>query len=247
MNLIEKHAINEAEFIHVTSSYEREKILPFRFNPPVIVIPPGIEPEDCARQYNRGWLIGKYSQLKEKKIILFLGRIHPKKGLDLLGAAFKKVIEHRKDIHLVIAGPDEKGYARRVKEIFARLGLSDYVLFTGMLFGDEKISAFYSSDIFILPSYGESFGIAILEAMACGIPVIISNRIGLCPDVKEYKAGMVTDCDSEEIAGAILTLLDNEDLRKSMGKKGRQLAKDRFTSDKEADKVIALYKEILNS
>lgn len=246
IKFIEQKNIKNASLVHVTSIYEKERFLSLGFNKvPVTVVPHGIDVEEYEPRTDSGGLRAKYTKLQGKKIILFLGRVHFKKGFDLLALAFKKIVEKRSDTYLVIAGPDQGGYANKVKEMFAKFNLSENVIFTGMLLESDKLSAFYNSDVFVLPSRGENFGFAVLEAMACKLPVVITDRVGLYPDVEEYEAGVVTKCNSEQIAAAILKLLDNETLRKSMGENGRRLAKDRFAWDKVVDKMIKVYNSVI--
>ena len=168
---IEKYNIKNAATIHAASQYEKSHFLSLGFKAPVVIVPRGADPEDYLPPRQMKALGESYPKLAGKKIILFLGRIHFKKGFDLLAAAFKKVIENKQDAYLVIAGPSEEGYVARVKQLFQKFGIIERVLFTGLVLGDEKLSAFYGSDLFVLPSYGENFGIAVLEAMATGLPL----------------------------------------------------------------------------
>ena len=246
IKLVESRAISNAKAIHVASRYEKDNYEMLGFKTPAIVIPRGVdlsEYSDCVKYQD---LRKRYPKLSGKKIILFLGRMHPKKGLDLLAKAFKKIVNKREDAFLIIAGSGDEGYVSKIKNLFRKNGLSKHVLFTGMLLDSDKLSALYGSDLFVLPSYGENFGIAVLEAMACGLPVIITNKVGLFHDVKEYRTGIITNCDQKEIAKATLTLLNDESMRKAMGENGRRLAKDIFTNDEVADRAARVYREILN-
>lgn len=246
INLIERRNINCSSAIHVTSLAEKKGLEVFKFKTSAEIIPRSVDPNYYRDSKKRDFLTKKYPELLNKKIVLFLGRIHKKKGFDLLASAFEKVIDTRKDVYLVIAGPGEEGYPDKIKRLFEKCGIIKKVIFTGMLLGEEKLSAFYDSDIFVLPSYGENFGIAVLEAMACGLPVVITSRVGLYPDVEKYKAGIITECDSDQIADAILTLLDDGNMRNLMGKNGKRLVEDKFTSDKVADMVIDMYRSVSN-
>ncbi|MCX5686495.1 MAG: glycosyltransferase [Candidatus Omnitrophica bacterium] len=245
ISIVEKSNIKNAKAVHVASEYEREALLSMGFDNPTVIIPPSLSLEDYLNDHGSVSLREKYPDLLNKKIILFLGRIHPKKGLDTLAEAFKKICDKRNDVYLVIAGTGEESYVNLVKSNFKKPGIGNRVIFTGMLLGRDKSFAFYTSDLFILPSYGENFGIAALEAMACGLPVIVTNKVGLFPDIKEYGSGIVTTCNAGQVAEAILKLLDNEALRKTMGQSGRKLVEDRFTNDRIADKVVNIYREVL--
>jgi glycosyltransferase involved in cell wall biosynthesis len=245
IKLIESRAINGAKAIHVASQYEKENFEKLNFKTPAIIIPRGINLSEYSDSVKYQYLKRKYPELSGKKIILFLGRIHQKKGFNLLAAAFKRVV-NQNDAILVVAGWGEGGYVDKVKRLFKGYGICENVIFTNMLLGEDKLSAFFSSDIFILPSYGENFGIAALEAMACGLPVVTTDCVGLSPDIDEYKAGIITDCDAVEIAEALHSLLDSEDLRKSMGENGKRLVRDRFTLDKMAGRMFDMYKTVLS-
>ncbi|MFH1868867.1 MAG: glycosyltransferase [Candidatus Omnitrophota bacterium] len=245
IRIIEKKNIEKAATLHVASEYEKGQFLSLGLESSVTVIPRGIDLDDYKPPHPAKDFRQRHPQLKGKEIILSLGRIHFKKGFDMLAAAFKEIVAKREKTQLVIAGPDERGYAEKVKALFGKLKLQDNVLFTGMLLGEDKLAAFYASDLFVLPSYGENFGITVLEAMACGIPVVITKKVGLSPDIERYKAGMVVDCVKGQISDAILTLLEKKDLRRSMGDNGRRLVEEKFTRDKIADETIKLYDSIL--
>ncbi|MCX5706529.1 MAG: glycosyltransferase [Candidatus Omnitrophica bacterium] len=244
INLVERYNIERAAVIHVASVYEEKRLFFLGFKTPVAIIPRGIDLNDYSGN-DINWLEERYPQLKDKKKILFLGRVTYKKGFILLAQAFEMVLRNH-DAYLIIAGPSDGNYIDKVRQMFAKAGLSRNVIFTGMLLDKEKFSVLYSSDIFVLPSYGENFGIAVLEAMACKLPVVITDQVGLYPDVEEYKAGIIASCNPLKIANAILQLLNNEDMRKAMGENGRKLVEDRFTSDKIADSMANLYEKILN-
>lgn len=240
---IEKKNIEKAAAVHVASLYEKERFLSLGIDVPVVVVPRGLYLDEYRGDTQRASLAERYPQLKGKRVILFLGRIHFKKGLELLAAALKRVVEKRRDIYLVIAGPGERGYTDKLRKLFRKMGLADYVVFTGMLLGDDKLSAFYSSDIFVLTSYGENFGIAVLEAMACKLPVVITDRVGIYKDAQEYKTGIVTGCDPGQIAEGLLKLLKDKSLRKLSGENGRRLVEEKFTWDKAARAMVEAYSE----
>lgn len=245
IRLVESRAINSAKAIHVASRYEKGNYEMLGFKTPAIVIPRGVDLSEYEDRVKYQDLRRKYPELSGKKIILFLGRIHPKKGLDLLAAAFKKIVNARDDTFLVIAGSGDERYVSKIKNLFRKNGLSGRVLFTGMLLNSDKLAAFSGSDLFVLPSYGENFGIAVLEAMACALPVVVTNRVGLFPDIKEFNAGFITDCNSTHIADAILGLLNDDALRRNMGRNARRLAEEKFTLDHAANKMIEAYKHII--
>ena len=228
IKFIEKRNINKAAAVQVASKYEKDRLFSLGIRCAVHVVPCAIDGEEYGSGEVRVRLSDKYPQLIGKKTILFMGRIHPKKGMDLLFCAFSEIAGKREDIALVIAGSGEEEYTDSVKALFNSKGLSERTVFTGMLTGEEKISALRESEIFVLPSYGENFGISVIEAMVSGLPVVVTNKVGLCSDIAEYEAGIVTGCDAGEIAAGVLGILEDRELGKRMGREGMRLVKDRL-------------------
>ncbi|MEP6720836.1 MAG: glycosyltransferase [Variovorax sp.] len=132
-----------------------------------------------------------WPQLRGKRLVLFLGRIHEKKGCDLLIEAFAKVCARAPDVHLVMAGPDHDGWTVQLQQRAAQLGLTDRICWTGMLSGDLKWGAFHASEVFCLPSHQENFGVAVAEALACGRPVLISDKVNIWREIDADGAGWV--------------------------------------------------------
>jgi glycosyltransferase involved in cell wall biosynthesis len=150
----------------------------------------------------------RFPQLADKRCLLFLGRVHVKKGPDLMLRAFAQILAQlpsktSRDVQLVIAGPNDHAYGRAMIRLVENLGLRDRVTWTGMLTGDQKWGAFRASDAFILPSHQENFGIAVAEALACGVPVLISNQVNIWRGINHDEAGLV---DTDDLAGTIRLL-----------------------------------------
>ena len=131
--------------------------------------------------------------LQKKRIVLYLSRIHEKKVCDLLIDAFAKVASQDENLHLVIAGPDQMNWTIKLQDQARALGIEDKITWPGMLEGDMKWGAFYASEVFILPSHQENFGIVVAEALACGKPVLISNKVNIWREIESEKAGIVAD------------------------------------------------------
>jgi glycosyltransferase involved in cell wall biosynthesis len=142
----------------------------------------------------------KFPETQGRHCLLFLGRVHVKKGNDLLFEAFAKVLEaggsaELANWHLVIAGPNDHAYGNEMKALAQRLGIAGRVTWTGMLSGDLKWGAFYCAEAFVLPSHQENFGIAVAEALACRVPVLISNKVNIWREIAEDGAGLVENDD----------------------------------------------------
>jgi glycosyltransferase involved in cell wall biosynthesis len=195
--LHEHRNLNSAQAVCFTSEEEKRVAaagFPFRRFKGVVVpygtMGPSGDPELLKEAFFSGWPI-----LRDKKYLLFLSRIHPKKGCDLLLEAFARVANP--DLHLVMAGPDETGWGVELSELTKRLGIAERVHWTGMIRGDAKWGAFYGAEAFVLPSHQENFGIAVADALACGVIPLISDKVNIAPDVAADGAGLM-ETDSLE-------------------------------------------------
>ena len=244
-HLIEFRNLGRASAIHFTTEEERRLTRFLNLKADAVIIPNGIFPD----QYNTLPPIGCFRKkhgLDGERIIIHLGRINFKKGLDLLVKAFSRVAGCCDDCVLVIAGPDNEGYLAMVKQWIRKEGIEDRVLFPGMLYGVEVLEALVDANIFALPSYTENFGIAVVEAMACGVPVAISDKVNIWREVAESGAGKVAQCDADRFAKIMLELLDNPEAARQMGEKGKALVKERYQCSKVAAAMEDSYRSIIS-
>jgi glycosyltransferase involved in cell wall biosynthesis len=135
--------------------------------------------------------LARFPHLRGKRVLLSLGRIHPKKGCDLLISAFAKIAVQDETLHLVMAGPDQTGWQAALQQRAKLEGIAERITWPGMLSGDAKWGAFHSAEAFVLPSHQENFGIAVAEALACGLPVLISDKVNIWREIQEDGAGLV--------------------------------------------------------
>lgn len=243
-SLIQKQILNEASAIHAITKEEAEDIRASGISAPIVVIPNGIEPMDFQSIASQDELNRLYPNLMGKKVLLFLGRIHQKKGLDILAKAFGQIAGNRNDLHLLIIGPDNDNYRNQVEKLLESMGVLDRTTFTGMLTEREKLAALSRADICAIPSYSEVRTIVALEAMACGLPIVITRQCQF-PEVREANAGIVIEPNADQLAEALDRLIDDPELCKEMGENGRRLVMENFTWDKIADKMIQLYENVL--
>ncbi len=247
MKLIGWRIIDKASFIHVMCQKELKEFLCFfpDLREKVRVIPNGLDLNEFQSFVSKGEFAKKYPVLRNTRYIIFLGRLHKIKGIDLLISAFD-MIAKEKDLYLVIAGEDDDGdgYKKKVKKWVKDFNLKNRVIFTGMLSGDDKLSALYNAEVFVLPSYSENFGIAAVEAMACGTPVVISDKVGIHREIEQNKAGIVVKTNPGGVYEGIKTLLDNENLRKQIAGNGRKMVEKYYDINKVADKMIEMYEEV---
>jgi glycosyltransferase involved in cell wall biosynthesis len=244
--LIQKKILREAAAIHATNENEVQSITDYTDNKNIFCVPNGLNVADYENLPDKSELETLYSQVKGKKVILFLGRIHPKKGLDILAKAFGKIARIKSNICLLIVGPDNNNYQRKIGKILSSENVLDKAVFTGTLTGAKKLASLSGSNVFVLPSHSEGFGMSILEAMICGLPVVITKECHF-PEVKKMQAGKIINGNVDELAEIILELLDNPDLCRRMGDAGRQLVKDKYTWDQAANMMIDHYEEILRN
>ena len=181
-----------------------------------------------------------YPGLREKRVLLFLSRIHEKKGCDILIEAFAKVASVDASLHLVMAGPNQDGLKEKLQSLAQRLNVSDRITWTGMLEADMKWGAFYASEAFVLSSHQENFGIAVAEALGCGIPVLISQKINIWREIDADGAGIV---NPDTVEGTEKTLRHwlalDEKKRYQMGLNARRCFEGHFTVDSMASSIVS--------
>ncbi len=248
IKLVGKRILEKAKFMHLITEEEKRHFLQFfpEFEGKIRVVPNGLILSEFEADLAKEDLVKKYPYLKEKKIILFLSRINWKKGLDLLIPAFAKLYSKMKDVHLIIAGKDDgDGYENKVKEWVKKYNLNDSVTFTGLVTGNDKITLLYGSDIFVLPSYSEGLPTAVLEAMAVGLPIVITDKCGITDEVVNNNTGLIVQTNIESVYEGMKKLLENESLRKTISENGRRLAREYYNIEKVVDKMIEMYEEAL--
>ena len=211
----------------------------------IMIVPFGIDPTEFELLPERGMFRRKYGINDNQQIILYLGRIHKIKGLDLLLEAFIDVSRKLNNVKLVIAGPDD-GYLYSMKRLIADLEISSNIFFTGPLYGQEKLKAYVDADVYVLPSFYEDFGLTVLEAIACGTPVIVTDQCGTA-DVVEDHAGFVVPRDKTQLSSAILNILSDDKLRQKFSEKGQSFVRAQYNWGKVAEKVESVYLSCISS
>jgi glycosyltransferase involved in cell wall biosynthesis len=246
-SIIERRILRGAARIHYTSEQERIEAAEVGLNRHQAVVPLGIDLAPFAELPARGWLRQRASGWAGRPVALFLSRLDPKKGLDLLLAAFARARAQRPDLALVIAGSGDAGFERGVRRDATRLGLGDSVYWAGFLSGTEKLAALADADLFVLPSYSENFGVAAVEAMAAGLPVVISDRVGIHREVAAARAGVVVPCEREALADALLRVAFDTSLRADLGARAQDLVRRRFSVQAMTASVATMYEEVLGA
>jgi glycosyltransferase involved in cell wall biosynthesis len=238
-----RRMLNRAAAIHWLNADEQKLAAPLGITAAGFVIPNGVNLEEFDAIPPPEFFRRRLPALGERPYILFLSRLHYKKGLDYLADAFAIVAAKNPEVHLVVAGPDDGARADFESRI-AATGLTDRAHVPGPIYGPEKLSAVAGAACFVLPSRQEGFSMAILEALACGIPAVVSAACHF-PEVAEVGAGEIVPLDAAAAATAIGRLLADPDRRRQMGQAGRQLVAARFTWPRIAEKSIESYRGLM--
>lgn len=188
-----------------------------------------------------------YPELQSKRVALFLSRIDRKKGLDLLIPAFAGVLREIPDAALVIAGDGDAALTQSLRERCHALGIEKSVYWPGFLSGPAKAAALADADVFVLPSYSENFGIAVVEAMALGVPVILTDQVGICREVAASNAGLVTAPEVDPLRSALVRLLADDAARATIGRNGAALARSQFSPPVVLKKLTEAYDSVLTA
>jgi glycosyltransferase involved in cell wall biosynthesis len=245
--MFERRDLNGAAAIHFMSEGERRLAGSFITTLRSRVINLGLPPEKFASLPHAGTFRARHPELSKKRLIMYLGRISYSKGLDLLAVAFSVVAKTQPDAHMVFVGPDHEDYGKVVRRILREHGVENRATFTGMVPEQEKLAALVDADVFVFPSYTEGFGLAMLEAMACGTPVVLSDRASLAPELAAAHAVLTTELRPESIAAAIERLLTDHSEAERLVRTAHELVADRFIWPVVADKFIDLYQDCIES
>jgi poly(glycerol-phosphate) alpha-glucosyltransferase len=246
--LYERRMLSKAACIQANTGKEAADIRAYGLKNPIAIIPNGVDFASFANFPSRTALESRIPALKGRRWMLFLARIHPKKGLPHLLKAWAKIWKSESgkqkfgDWVLVIGGPDELGHEAEMKRLATELGIESGVLFTGPLHGKEKLAALGGSELFVLPSFSEGFSMAVLEAAAAGLPVMLTPQCNF-PELAE--AGGAVEV-SPDVSGCetglrqLLALPDPE--RQAMGQRGKALVGRSYTWPMVADQMLAVYR-----
>lgn len=237
--------LNNASAIHYTSRIELERAAFMNFRSPAVVIPNGIDWDLYEVLPAKGSFRKSIGLGDQTPLILFLGRVNFKKGLDLLVPAFRLVLEKFPSARLAIVGPDNEGYVSQVNQWCHEQGILDNVVFVDYLEPAEVRQAYVDANVFVLPSYTENFGMTVVEAMACGCPVVVSNQVNIWQEIEEERAGLVVSLDAYEIAQAVSQILMDKNTASAMAQRGRAMARVRYSWSRVVDQLRHVYLRLI--
>lgn len=239
-------ATRQASAVQFTTDEERTLAEPHTFGTRGVVVPIGLNPGDYAELPPRGAFRARHPSIGDRPIALFLGRLNFKKGIDVLLLAFAAAVKAGLDAHLVLAGPDG-GDRGRIESLIDERGLRARTTLTGMVAGAEKLALLADADLFALSSWTENFGIAVIEAMACGLPVAISDRVNLWRSVADADAGWVAPVDTGAFRDILVKALSDLALGRAKGARGRALVDAQYAWPRIAPIQVEAYASALRT
>jgi glycosyltransferase involved in cell wall biosynthesis len=237
--------LRAAAAIHYTTAEERRLAEAALHLGRGAVVTLGVDDELFEPLSTSGEPVGSDLTPAEPPYALFLGRLHPKKGLELLLAAFAALSPaDRGRWRLVVAGDGEPSYVARVRETAAHLEPTGRIDFRGWLDGGERLAVLRQASLFVLPSFQENFGLGVAEALAAGVPVVVSDRVNLAPLIARAGAGWIVPPEAGALQAALAAALAAPCERATRGRAGTRLARERFSWDEAARQLAALYREV---
>jgi glycosyltransferase involved in cell wall biosynthesis len=233
--------LRDAQAVLFTTEQERllarQSFWLYKANEVVVGYGTSAPPPDAESQ--RQAFLQRFPQLRGQRILLFLSRIHPKKGVDLLIEAFAAVAHADPRLQLVIAGPDQVGWQAALQQRAAALGIAERIIWPGMLSGELKWGAFRCAELFCLPSHQENFGIVVAEALACGLPVAIAEPVNISAEVAAAGSGLV---HADTVGGTIQALRQwlalSDARRQQMGNSAELLFRKSFDFSSVANQFL---------
>lgn len=246
LRFIELPLLRGAAAVHYTNEAERNEAS--AIHPALAELPSFVVPIPVELPINRGdasEFLRLFPKAAGKKLVLFLSRLDAKKGLDLLLQAFKDVKEAEPESLLVIAGSGEERYTESVHRLADQLRIAEDILWTGYLGPAEKSAAFAAATVFVLPSHSENFGIVAAEALAAGVPTVLSDQVAIAGEVAAANAAIVVSRNARELGAAIVRLLGNDEIRNELSKRGEAAARQFFSPQSIGRLLRSEYTRIL--
>lgn len=220
--LFANRILKNASVIFYSADGEREEAAPLGFRTPSVIVPDGFNADEFTVLPARGRFRMRFLNGHTGPMVLFLARLHAKKGLDLLIKAMERVIAERPDTRLAIVGPwDPESFRKQVLQWIKESGIESQTVLPGMAGPEMRLEAFTDADVYVLPSHAENFGFSVFEAMACGVPVVVSETLNYAAQLSKSGAGLALPRTPKEFTSAIIDLIDHPEMRREMGACGR--------------------------
>lgn len=244
--LFEGRILSNAAAVHFTSTAERDEAVRFGIRWRSEMVPIGIDVKGYGTARDKTWLRNNAPSLADGTAFLFLSRIHPKKRLDLVLRAFQTLRTKSVDAVLLIAGTGEPSYVETLRSLARELGIAGAVHWAGHVGGDEKSAVLRAADIFVLPSINENFGISVVEALASGLPVILSSGVAIHREVERANAGLVSGASADALSEAMQDLLEPS-ARSALALNARPLAESAFSLEAMSAGLTEMYERAVSA
>ncbi len=241
--LWQRRMLLRAAAIHVTSDEEQRQIAETGIRTRAIVVPNAVDFEAFASPPEPSLFRDRFLGGSNAPLVLYHGRLSEKKGLDILIDAFASVRVEFSDARLAIVGPDDEALSRPLAEQARRLGVADAVVFTGMLRDARLADALAAADVWAMPSHGENFGVAVVEALAAGLSVVTSLYVNIANEIAAAGAGVIADLTAGAFAQAIAALLRQPDQRAALRGRAQEFA-ERYSWQTAGERMFALYESV---
>jgi glycosyltransferase involved in cell wall biosynthesis len=238
LNIVGRRLLEASDALHFTTVQEQQEALEAGFGGASFILPHGVQVPAVSSEA-RQQLQAELQIPTDHQILLFLSRLHPKKGIEYLIDALANLPEE--NITLVIAGSGDAGYETTINQRIQIAGLSQQIRTIGFVSGERKNLLLQGSDLFVLPSYSENLGIAVLEAMAAGLPVITTPEVAISPLIQTHQTGLVTTPYLPNLAMAIQHYLHHPELAYRDGQNGRNLVEIQFSWPTQATRLVDQY------
>jgi len=243
--LYQKRLLGKADLIQINNKDEEQDVIRYLGYKPknMVIVPNGMKVSEYANLPEKGLFRKKHQIAPDQQMILFMGRLNIKKGLDLLLPAFLKVHTKIPDAILILAGPDD-GYQAETEAFIRKNNLGEKIKLVGMLTDTLKKEALSDADMFVLPSYSEGFSIAVLEAMTSKVPTLVSDRVGFGDYIKKYNAAYLTPLNSDGVAAGLLKILQDKTYAESLIKSAYRMVTENFDIKVVANQLLEEYKKV---
>ena len=239
LRTIETQILARAAAVHYTTQREADEGAKLGVGHRPVIVPNPVELPDGTGSAKSG-----DGSAPSERRILFLSRIDPKKGLEILLEAFAQLQKEGMDARLLVAGAGDGDYVDKLKLTSDRLGLRNAIEWLGHADEQEKIRLLELSDVFVLPSFSENFGVSVVEAMLAALPVVVTTEVGVADDIAANRAGLVVEPDSAALSEALRTILEDETLARELGRRGQHLAAEKFSTTRVTSDLLALYEDV---
>ncbi|MCE7039494.1 glycosyltransferase [Dyadobacter sp. CY312] len=243
--LYQKRLLGKADLIQINNTDEEQDVIRYLGYRPknMVIVPNGMKVAEYSSLPAKGIFRSKHNISPTQKVVLFMGRLNIKKGLDLLLPGFLKVHQSVPDAMLILAGPDD-GYQKETEDFIRNNNLAGKVKLVGMLTDTDKKEALSDADLFVLPSYSEGFSIAVLEAMTSRVPALVSDRVGFGDYIKKYNAAYLTPLNADGVAEGLLKILQDSDYAQTIANNAYNMVTENFDIKVVANQLLEEYKKV---